>query len=77
MSLKISFILAKRADPDEMPQSVAFHLGLCFLPKYPFTVCLWQWLSGRVLDLRPRGRGLEPHRRHCVVVLGQDTFILA
>ena len=36
-----------------------------------------QWLSGRVLDLRPRGRGLEPHRRHCVVVLEQDTFILA
>ena len=28
-----------------------------------------QWLSGRVLDLRPRGHGLEPHRRHCVVVL--------
>ena len=26
-----------------------------------------QWLSGRVLDSRPRGRGFEPHRRHCVV----------
>ena len=36
-----------------------------------------QWLSGRVLDSRPRGRGCEPHRRHCVVVLEQDTFILA
>ena len=36
-----------------------------------------QWLSGRGLDSRPRGRGFEPHRRHCVVVLGQDTFILA
>ena len=36
-----------------------------------------QWLSGRVFDLRPRGRGFEPHRRHCVVVLEQDTFILA
>ena len=36
-----------------------------------------QWLSGRVPDSRPRGRGLEPHRRHCVVVLEQDTFILA
>ena len=35
-----------------------------------------QWLSGRVLDSRPRGRGFEPHRRHCVVVLEQDTFIL-
>ena len=25
-----------------------------------------QWLSSRVLDSRPRGRGFEPHRRHCV-----------
>ena len=36
-----------------------------------------QWLSGRVLDSRPKGRRSEPHRRHCVVVLEQDTFILA
>ena len=36
-----------------------------------------QWLSGRVLDSRPRGRRFEPHRHHCVVVLEQDTFILA
>ena len=36
-----------------------------------------QWLRGRVLDSRQRGRGFEPHRRHCVVVLEQDTFILA
>ena len=28
-----------------------------------------QWLSGRVLDSRPRGRGFEHHRRHCVVSL--------
>ena len=28
-----------------------------------------QWLSGRVLDSRPRGRRFEPHRHHCVVVL--------
>ena len=26
-----------------------------------------QWLSGRVLDSRLRGRGFEPHRRHCIV----------
>ena len=37
---------------------------------------MWE-RSGRVLDSRPRGRGFEPHRRHCVVVLEQDTFILA
>ena len=34
-----------------------------------------QWLSGRVLDSRPRGRRFEPHRRHCIVVLEQDTLI--
>ena len=36
-----------------------------------------QWLCGRVLDSRPKDRGFEPHRRHCVVLLEQDTFILA
>ena len=36
-----------------------------------------QWLSGRELDSRLRGRGFESHRCHCVVVLEQDTFILA
>ena len=36
-----------------------------------------QWLSGRVLDWRPSGRGFKPHRHHCVVGLEQDTFILA
>ena len=36
-----------------------------------------QWLSGRVLELRQKGRRFKPHRRHCVVVLEQDTFILA
>ena len=31
-----------------------------------------QWLSGRVLDSRPTGRGFEPHRRHCVVFLSKN-----
>ena len=31
-----------------------------------------QWLSGRVIDSRPRGRGFEPHRRHCVVSLSKN-----
>ena len=30
-----------------------------------------QWLSGRVLDSRPRGRGFEPHGCHCVVSLSK------
>ena len=36
-----------------------------------------QWLIGRVLDSKRRGRGFEPHRCHCVVVLEQDKFIVA
>ena len=47
--------------------------GLCYVLVFMGA----QWLSGRVLDSRPKGRGFEPHRRHCVVVLEQDTFILA
>ena len=31
-----------------------------------------QWLSGRVLDLRPRGSGFEPHQCHCVVSLSKN-----
>ena len=30
-----------------------------------------QWLSGRVLDSRQKGRRLENHRRHCVVSLSK------
>ena len=31
-----------------------------------------QRLSGKVLDLRLRGLGFEPHRRHCVVSLSKN-----
>ena len=33
-----------------------------------------QWFSGRVLDSRPRGRGFEPHQRHCVVSLSKGII---
>ena len=36
--------------------------------------------SGSVVECLTQDRGdyrFEPHRRHCVVVLEQDTFILA
>ena len=33
-----------------------------------------QWLSGRVLDWRPKGRGFEPHRRQCVVSLSKNIY---
>ena len=36
LSLKINFVLANSADPDEMPHNVAFLLGLHCLPKYLF-----------------------------------------
>ena len=32
------------------------------------------WLSGRVLDSRPKGRRFEPHRRHCVVSLSKNIY---
>ena len=34
--------------------------------------CSAQLLSGRVLDSRPKGRGSEPHRFHCVVSLSKN-----
>ena len=39
---------------------------------FPTTVMGAQWLSGRVLNSRPKGRGFEPHWRHCVVSLGKN-----
>ena len=33
--LKISFVIANSASPDEMPHNAAFHLGLHCLSKYP------------------------------------------
>ena len=35
--MKINFILANSADPDEMPHSVPFHLGFHCLQKYQFS----------------------------------------
>ena len=35
-----------------------------------------QWLSGRVLESRPRGCGFEPHRHHCVVSLSKTHLSL-
>ena len=75
LSLKIEFVLANSADPDELSYGAAFHLGLHCLPKYSFKGFFWnnsssvgaQWLSGRVLDSRSRGCGFEPQQRHCIV----------
>ena len=54
------------------------NLGCDFVKKSCF-----EWMATRQqrylfkIDLRPRGCGFEPYRRHFVVVLEQDTFILA
>ena len=42
----------------------------CFY--FHFYISGAQWLSGRVLDSRPKGRGFEPHRRLCIVCLSKN-----
>ena len=83
--------MSNRLDPDQTRHFVGSDLDSNCLQrlsadktcreifKRPITLGLRgaQWLSGRVLDSRPRGRVFEPHRRHCVVVLEPDTFIPA
>ena len=55
---------------------LVFAMSLCASVYMCFVVTYWemgaQWLSGRVLDLRPKGRGFEPHRGHCVVSLSKN-----
>ena len=46
-------------------------LGIC---EFPVTQVGAQWLSGRVLDLRPRGCGFEPRRHHWVVVMSEHIY---
>ena len=60
-----------------------FNLVLVFFfVFFLFFVFYWgrgggaQWLSGRVLDWRPKGRGFETHRRHCVVSLSKTQLSL-
>ena len=36
--MKVTLVLLNSADPDEMQQDVAFHLGLYCWPNYPFRV---------------------------------------
>ena len=49
------FILASSADPDEMPLYVAFHQ--CYTVCQHTLLGAVQWLSGRVLDSRPKAAG--------------------
>ena len=38
---------------------------------------LWSAVAQWLFDSRPEGHGFYPHWHHCIVVLEQDTFILA
>ena len=63
-------------DPDNAQHfNLNCFLSLMYIPNSVFSGA--QWLIGRVLDSRLRCCGFETHRRHCVVVLEQDVFILA
>ena len=63
--------MANSVDPDQTEQSV---LGPRCLLLYSIFMEA-QWLSGRVLDSRPRGRGLEPHQRHYRYVVSSSKNI--
>ena len=73
----IMSILSTSFKHSKLPNSIKIHVTLLQIVYICMTATGAQWLSGRVLDSRPKGSGFEPHRRHCVVVLEQDTFILA
>ena len=66
-----------QAGPNRPPDKSVYWKIIFFISHLKHMLKGAQWLSGRVLDSRPRGRGFEPHRCHCVVVLEQDTFIMA
>ena len=59
----------------EHPKVYTRHMdSLCYRQIQTSLVCE---RSGSVVECLTQDRGFEPHRRHCVVVLEQDTFILA
>ena len=71
MTLSISCVMQKLYYIDSFPKNT-----IQIVKLYKIYLDLGaQWLSGRVLDSRPKGRGFEPHGCHFVVVLEQDIFI--
>ena len=60
-SLRINFVLANSADPDEMQLYAAFHLGLHCLLNYPF----WGGWSSRGLVHGPGGVTMHPPPPKC------------
>ena len=68
LCLFIFFCLWLNSEPFIIWRKMTLTLSL---PVITIVICFSCLLT------RPRGRGFEPHRRHCIVVLEQDTFILA
>ena len=61
-------------DSDQLASEKPADQNLHYFPLNTYML-MYNWLrglSGRVLDSRPRGRGFEPHRRHCVVSLSKN-----
>ena len=74
ISLKIDFVFAKSADPDEMQHNAAFHLGLHCLRKYPFRGFLST--MGQVKDLGLIGRTVLHQLGFPSGTRGLSAFIL-
>ena len=62
----------------ELLEEVILHINPLFSLLHTLLKDKCREHIGSVVEyLRLRGHGFEPHRRHCVVVFEQDTFILA
>ena len=67
-------LVVKKKVPKQMGIKLG-NLGLCLKHIQLAYLCGGaQWLSCRMLDLRPKGRRFQTHWRHSVVVHKQDTF---
>ena len=70
-SLKIVCILANSADPVEMPQDVAFQLGLHCLPKKPSAGIFLDLFWGRISTL---SKSKNKQKLHKVVINVTNSF---
>ena len=66
----ISTIFQDKAGPQYLETILMCYFNWWNMGRYSLILGA-QWLSGRVLDLRPRPRGFEPHRRHCILSLSK------
>ena len=55
-----------------MYKFIVFYGYSAFDNLYTYLPMGAQWLSGRVIDSRLKGRGFKPHRRHCFVSLSKN-----